>query len=130
MSSERSAKQSRRRSPYERPIVYDREILIEICTRLLQGEDLGATCAKPPMPRDVVFLGWIQDHQEARAIYRSLQNFQSDRLLAKVLGTVLVVSARLASRLHRPRIHPAGLEQGLSRHRRPAGGQCRQHAGL
>jgi hypothetical protein len=92
MSSERSAKQSRRRSPYERPIVYDREILIEICTRLLQGEDLQATCAKPPMPRDVVFLGWIQDHQEARAIYRSLQNFQSDRLLAKVLGTVLVVS--------------------------------------
>ena len=92
MSSERSAKQSRRRSPYERPIVYDREILIEICTRLLQGEDLRATCAKPPMPRDVVFLGWIQDHQEARAIYRSLQNFQSDRLLAKVLGTVLVVS--------------------------------------
>jgi hypothetical protein len=92
MSSERSAKQSRRRSPYERPIVYDREIFIEICTRLLQGEDLRATCAKPPMPRDVVFLGWIQDHQEARAIYRSLQNFQSDRLLAKVLGTVLVVS--------------------------------------
>ena len=38
--------------------------------------------------------------------------------------------ARLASRLHRPRIHPARLEQGLSRHRRPAGGQCRQHAGL
>ena len=92
MSSERSAKQSRRRSPYERPIVYDREIFIEICTRLLQGEDLRATCAKPPMPRDVVFLGWIQDHQEARAIYRSLQNFQSDRSLAKVLGTVLVVS--------------------------------------
>ena len=92
MSSERSAKQSRRRSQYERPIVYDREIFIEICTRLLQGEDLRATCAKPPMPRDVVFLGWIQDHQEARAIHRSLQNFQSDRLLAKVLGTVLVVS--------------------------------------
>src|ERR1700730_11510920 len=92
MSSERSAKQSRRRSQYERPIVYDREIFIEICTRLLQGEDLRATCAKPPMPRDVVFLGWIQDHQEAPAIHRSLQNFQSDRLLAKVLGTVLVVS--------------------------------------
>ena len=92
MSSERSAKQSRRKSQYERPIVYDREIFIEICTRLLQGEDLQATCAKPPMPRDVVFLGWIQDHQEARAIHRSLQNFQSDRLLAKVLGTVLVVS--------------------------------------
>src|SRR6202048_1648544 len=92
MSSERSAKQSRRRSPYERRIVYDREIFIEICTRLRQGEDLRATCAKSPMPRDVVFLGWIQDHQEARAIYRSSQNFQSDRLLAKVLGTVLVVS--------------------------------------
>src|ERR1700737_4853364 len=92
MSSEPCAKQSRRRSQYERPILYDREILIEICARLLQGEDLQATCAKPPMPRDVVFLGWIQDHQEARAIYRSSQNFQSDRLLAKVLGTVLVVS--------------------------------------
>jgi hypothetical protein len=92
MSSKPSSKQSRHLSPYERPIVYDREILIEICTRLLQGEDLRATCAKPPMPRDVVFLGWIQDHKEAREIYRSSQNFKFDRSLAKELGTVLVVS--------------------------------------
>src|ERR1700738_2970544 len=117
MSSERCAKQSRRRSQYERPTVYDREICIEICPRLLQGEDLRATCAKPPMPRDVVFLGWIQDHKEAREIYRSSQNFKFDRSLAKELGTVLVVSTGewleqvrtniqrgLASGLHRPRI--------------------------
>ena len=85
MSSERSAKQSRRRSPYERPIVYDREIFIEISTRLLQGEDLRATCAKPPMPRDVVFLGWIQDHQEARAIYRiGVQYNSADETLAQL----------------------------------------------
>ena len=92
MSSERSSKQSRHLGPYERPILYDREILIEICTRLLAGEDLPAICARPPMPRDFVFLGWIQDHQEAREIYRSLQNFKLDRSLAKELGTVLVVS--------------------------------------
>jgi hypothetical protein len=30
-----------------------------------------------------VFLGWVQDHQEAREIYRSAQNFLFDRKLAK-----------------------------------------------
>ena len=87
-----SSKQSRHLSPYERPIAYDREILIEICRRLLLGEDLPAICAKPPMPRDAVFLGWVQDHKEAREIYRSLQNFKSDRTLGEKTRQVLVVS--------------------------------------
>jgi hypothetical protein len=35
-----------------------------------------------------VFLGWVEDHQEARAIYRSVHNFRSDRGLGKELGVI------------------------------------------
>ena len=91
MFSEPSPKQSRRKSEYERPIVYDREIFIEICRRLLLGEDPLAICEKPPMPTRPGFLGWTQDHKEAREIYRSMENFRSDRALASKLGTPLLV---------------------------------------
>jgi hypothetical protein len=69
-----------------RQIVYDREIFISICRKILLGEDLQTICAKPPMPIGQVFLGWVQDHQEAREIRRSALNFQSDRSLAKELN--------------------------------------------
>jgi len=89
MSSHRpSSKQSGPTTRYGRQIVYDREIFISICTRLLRGEDLQTICATLPMPIGPVFLGWVQDHQEARAIYRSMENFQSDRALAKRLGVL------------------------------------------
>jgi hypothetical protein len=91
MRDKPSSKQSRHLSPYERPIVYDRETFIMICMRLLLGQDLKAICAKPPMPIGPVFLGWIQDHKEAREIDRSMQNFRSDRALADKLGTPLLV---------------------------------------
>jgi hypothetical protein len=81
-----SSKQSSPTTLHGRPIAYDREIFIEICRRLLQGEDLKTICAKPPMPVGPVFLGWVQDHQEAREIHRSVRNFLSDRSLAKELG--------------------------------------------
>ena len=79
------AKQPGPTTRYGRQIAYDREIVISICMRLLDGEDLRDICAKPPMPIGPVFLGWIEDHPEARAKYRSVQNFQSDRELAKEL---------------------------------------------
>jgi hypothetical protein len=69
-----------------RQIVYDRDMFITICRRHLQGEDLRAICAKPPMPVEPVFLGWVQDHPEARAIYKCACNFKSDRMLAKDLN--------------------------------------------
>jgi len=50
------------RTSYDRPIAYDREIFIEICRRLIMGLDLDEICSKPP-----TFLGWAQDHKEARA---------------------------------------------------------------
>ena len=78
-----SSKQSGPTTLYGRPIVYDREIFISICERLLRGEDLRAICAKPPMPIGQVFLCWVQDHPEARAIYRSMDNFRMDRGLAR-----------------------------------------------
>ena len=71
-----------------RQIEYDREIAISICARLLRGEDLHAICAKPPMPPGQVFLAWVQDYPEARAIYRSVYNFQTDRELAKQLHVI------------------------------------------
>jgi hypothetical protein len=40
------------------------------------------------MPPGQVFLWWVQDHPEARAIYRSVDNFRSDRALAKQLGVI------------------------------------------
>jgi hypothetical protein len=81
-----SSEQSGPTTRYGRPIAYDREIVISICRKLLLKEDLQTICAKPPMPIGPVFLGWVQDHQEARAIHRSALNFQSDRSLAKELN--------------------------------------------
>jgi hypothetical protein len=73
---------------YGRPIVYDREICISICRKILLGEDLQTICAKPPMPIGPVFLGWVQDHTEARAIYRSVDNLRMDRGLASEVGVM------------------------------------------
>jgi hypothetical protein len=73
---------------YGRQITYDREMFISICERLLRGEDLRTICAKPPMPIPPAFLGWMEDHPEARAIYRSVDNFRSDRQLGKQLGVI------------------------------------------
>jgi hypothetical protein len=69
-----------------RQITYDREIMISICRQLLRGQDLETICAKPPMPIGSVFLGWIEDYPEARAIYRSVHDFQTVRPLVKELG--------------------------------------------
>jgi hypothetical protein len=79
-----SAKQSGPTTIDWRQVAYDREICITICRRYLAGEDLQVICAKPPMPIGPVFLGWVQDHQEAREIYRSALNFLFDRALAKI----------------------------------------------
>jgi hypothetical protein len=80
------SKQSGPTTLYGRQVAYDREIFISICARLLRGEDLQAICAKPPMPIAPVCMGWVEDHQEARAIYRSVHNFRSDREVAKQLA--------------------------------------------
>jgi hypothetical protein len=77
MSRNTSSKQSGPTTKFGRLIVYDRETVISICRRVFLGEDLDAICAKPPMPIAGVFLAWIQDHPEARAIYRSVQNFEA-----------------------------------------------------
>jgi hypothetical protein len=81
-----SSKQSEPATLHGRQIAYDREMCIVICRRFLLGEDFRAICAKPPMPIEGVFLGWVQHHQEAREIYRCARNFLSDRSLAKELG--------------------------------------------
>jgi hypothetical protein len=83
-----SSKQSGPTTLYGRPIGYDRETFILICRKILLGEDLQTICAKPPMPIGPVFLGWREDHPEARAIYRSVENFRSDRALMKQLGVI------------------------------------------
>ena len=80
-----SAKQSGPTTKFGRLVVYDREVFIGICRRVLEGEDLNAICSKPPMPIAPMFLGWVQDQQEAREIYRSKCNFISDQILSKEL---------------------------------------------
>ena len=77
---------------YGRPIAYDREIFIGICRRLINGEDLEKICTEHGMPIGPVFLGWVQDHKEAREIHRSVENFHSDRMLAKEVDVCLPVS--------------------------------------
>ena len=81
-----SSKQSGPTTKHGRLVVYDREIFIRICKRLVDGEDLRAICAEPGMPIGPVFLGWIQDHKEAREIHRSARNLESDRMLSEELG--------------------------------------------
>jgi hypothetical protein len=83
-----SSEQSGPTTRYGRQIAYDFEIAITICRKVLLGEDLRDICAKPPMPIGPVFLGWVEDHPEARAIYRSMDNFRSDRALGKQLGVL------------------------------------------
>src|SRR2546421_7535617 len=55
---------------YGRPIAYDREIFIGICRRLIIGEELRKICTERGMPIGPVFLGWGQDHKEARESHR------------------------------------------------------------
>jgi hypothetical protein len=88
----RKSKPSDPMTEYGRPIAYDREIFIAICRRLINGEDLQKICTEHGMPIGPVFLGWVQDHKEAREIHRSVENFQSDRTLAKVLDVCFLVS--------------------------------------
>ena len=45
-----SSKQSAPTTKHGRLVVYDREIFIRICKRLVDGEDLRATCANPACP--------------------------------------------------------------------------------
>ena len=88
----RKSKPSDPMTEYGRPIAYDREIFIGICRRLIIGQDLQKICTERGMPIGPVFLGWVQDHKEAREIHRSAENFQSDRKLAKELDVGLLVS--------------------------------------
>jgi hypothetical protein len=71
---------------YGRPLVYDREIFIEMCRRFINGEDLIAICASPGMPFPPVLRGWMENHPEAMAIYRSACNFKGGRQLTRDLG--------------------------------------------
>jgi Bacteriophage Sf6, terminase small subunit-like len=87
-----SSKQSEPATLHGRQVAYDRAMCIVICRRFLLGEDFRAICAKPPMPVEGVFLGWVQHHQEAREIHRCARNFLSDRRLAKELGAPWVVA--------------------------------------
>jgi hypothetical protein len=84
MSCEKSA--AKRSNSYERPIAYDREILIEICKRIIGGEDVQKICASRGMPVPPVLRGWIQDHKEAREIYLSARNLEFDRGFSKEMG--------------------------------------------
>jgi terminase small subunit-like protein len=88
----RKSKPSDPMSEYGRPVAYDREIFIGICRRLIIGEDLRKICTERGMPIGPVFLGWVQDHEEAREIYRSAENFHSDRRLAKEVEVCFLVS--------------------------------------
>jgi hypothetical protein len=108
MRNRRSTKQPTTREG--RQIVYDRDIFITICRRFLQGEDLRAICVKPPMPVEPVFLGWVQDHPEAREIYNCACNFKSDRKLAKDLNIPSAIgpSSEWAEEVY------ANLEQGCA----------------
>ena len=89
--SQRKSKKSGR-SSYDTAIAYDREICIEICRQLILRKELQDICSKPPMPPGQAFLCWVHDHKEACEIYRSAQNFRSNRALAKELDVPLVVS--------------------------------------
>jgi hypothetical protein len=86
MRKKASAKQSDpMMKMYGRPVVYNRDIHIEICEGMINGQDINTICSSPGMPPACVFRGWIEDHKEARAIYRSACDLKDGRTLAKVL---------------------------------------------
>jgi hypothetical protein len=73
---------------YGRPVVYNREIVIDICARWIDGEDFNKICHPAGMPLACVFRGWIENHKEAREIYRSARDLKEDRRLARDLDVV------------------------------------------
>ena len=107
----RKSKPSDPMTKYGRPIAYDREIFIAICRRLIIGEDLEKICTERGMPIEPVFLGWIQDHKEAREIYRSADNFHSDRRLVPSARR-RAASARPAARAPRAATQPPRRREG------------------
>jgi hypothetical protein len=88
-----SRKQSGPTTKDGRQIAYDREMCITICERYVRGEDLKAICAQLPMPIAPMFMKWVQEHPEGRALYRCAENFKSDRALAKTLDVPFDYSA-------------------------------------
>jgi hypothetical protein len=88
-----SRKQSGPTTKDGRQIAYDREMCITICERYVRGEDLKAICAQLPMPIAPMFMKWVQEHPEGRALYRCAENFMSDRALAKTLDVPFDYSA-------------------------------------
>jgi hypothetical protein len=84
MSRKNSA--AKRSNSYERPIAYDREILIEIGKRVIGREDIQKICASRGMPVAPVFFCWIRDHKEAREIFLSARNLEFDRGFSKEMG--------------------------------------------
>jgi hypothetical protein len=87
-----SKEQSGPTKKYGRQVLYDREIFITICMKMLRGEHPEDICASPPMPVALVFLDWHKEHKEAREIYRAMENFRSDRTVGKEFGVPLPVS--------------------------------------
>ena len=80
MRKKASAKQSDpMMKMYGRPVVYNRDIFIEVCERITNGEDFHTICSSPGMPLACVFRGWIEDHKEGRAIYRSACDLKESR---------------------------------------------------
>jgi hypothetical protein len=76
-----------------RQIAYERHMCVEICEKLVRGEDLKVICGKLPMPPAPIFLKWIQENPEGRAIHRCAMNFISDRTLANTLDVPFDYSA-------------------------------------
>jgi hypothetical protein len=67
---------------YGRPLVYDSEILIEMCMRFISGQQLTAICKLPGNPVPPVLYGWIEEGKEGYAIYQSACTFKANRKLA------------------------------------------------
>ena len=88
-----SAKRSTPTTQDGRQIAYERHMCVAICEKLVRGEDLKMICARLPMPPAPIFLKWVQENSEGRAIYRCAMDFISDRTLANTLDAPFDYSA-------------------------------------
>jgi hypothetical protein len=73
-----------KRSP-GRPSDYSREIALEICKRLGNGESLRQICASLGMPGKTTIMRWLNDNAEFRAQYARARELQAEHWAEEIL---------------------------------------------
>ena len=68
-----------------RPTDYTSELVVEICSRLAEGESLNRICRDDDMPCKMSVYRWLKEHADFLELYISARNDQADTLADEII---------------------------------------------